>query len=316
MLKIRYVLLALALSMYAAFSSASAGQVSVRIGVPNVSIGFHLGYYPDLILVPGYPVYYAPNLDANYFFYDGLYWIFIDGYWYVSSWYDGPWALVEPEIVPVYILLIPVRYYRHPPLFFHGWRPEAPPRWGEHWGRDWERRRSGWDRWDRSTAPAPAPLPAYQRLYSKDRYPQRVEQQHALEQQHYRYQPREPAVRQHYQERAVTRSPAVRDTRPQDSQRAAPRGQEAPVVAPRGQDAPVATPRAPSVHREKPGEDLRRPSPTPTSPQQTEQREQREQREPRSQSREEQQRGKDATPEPRSRGGQQQDRGRGRDRNE
>ena len=47
-----------------------------------------------------------------------------------------------------------------------GWRADAPPRWGDHWGNDWQQRRSGWDRWDHRIAPAPAPLPVYQRRYS------------------------------------------------------------------------------------------------------------------------------------------------------
>ena len=77
---------------------------------------------------------------------------------------------------------------------------DAPPRWGEHWGHEWEQRRSGWDRWNRGSVPAPAPLPVYQRQYSGDRYP-RVEQQQALQRQKYRYQPQDPVVRQVQQER-------------------------------------------------------------------------------------------------------------------
>ena len=45
----------------------------------------------------------------------------------------------------------------------------------------------------------PAPLPAYQRQYSGNRYP-RVEQQQVLQSQHYRYQPQDAVVQQHYQE--------------------------------------------------------------------------------------------------------------------
>ena len=80
-------------------------------------------------------------------------------------------ALCEPEVVPLYILRIPVRYYRQPPSYFRGWQPNAPPRWGQHWGPEWERHRSGWDTWNRSSVPARAPLPVYQRQYSGDRYP-------------------------------------------------------------------------------------------------------------------------------------------------
>ena len=157
-------------------ATPAAAEVSISFSSPNVSIGINLPLYPELVPVPGYPVYYAPRLNANYFFYDGMYWVYQDDYWYTSDWYNGPWWLVEPEFVPVFILRIPVRYYRRPPVYFYGWPSYAPPRWDRHWGREWEQRRRGWDRWDRRSVPPPAPRPDYQRQYSGNRCP-RVEQQ-------------------------------------------------------------------------------------------------------------------------------------------
>jgi len=187
--------------------SPVAAQVSIGIGLPGVSIG-NLPSYPQLVVVPEYPVYYAPSGDVNLFFYDGMYWAYQGDNWYASSWYDGPWGLVGPEVVPVFVLRIPVRYYRHPPVAWVGWRSDAPPRWGERWGHDWEQRRSGWDQWDRRTVQAPAPLPVYQRQYSGNRYP-RVEQQQALQRAQYHYQPKDPVVRQQYQEQGAQPRPAV-----------------------------------------------------------------------------------------------------------
>jgi hypothetical protein len=201
-------------------ATSAVAQVSIGIGLPHVSIGINLPLYPDLVPVPGYPVYYAPHLEANYFFYDGLYWVYEGDRWYASSWYNGPWRIVGPEVVPVFVLRIPVSYYRRPPAYFRGWRPDAPPRWGEHWGRDWEQRRTGWDRWNRSSVPRHAPLPVYQRQYSGERYPH-VEQQHALRSEHYRYQPRNTVARQHYREQAA---PSARP-----AARAGPREQRAPM---------------------------------------------------------------------------------------
>jgi hypothetical protein len=37
------------------------------IAAAEVSVGFNLSVFPDLVAVPGYPVYYAPNMAANYF---------------------------------------------------------------------------------------------------------------------------------------------------------------------------------------------------------------------------------------------------------
>ena len=126
-------------------STSVAAQVSVGIGFPGVSIGINLPVYPESMPVPGYPVYYAPQVNTNYFFYDGMYWVYQRDNWYASSWYNGPWGLVAPEAVPLFVLRVPVRYYRRPPAYFRGWRSEAPPRWGEHWGNSWEQRHSGWD---------------------------------------------------------------------------------------------------------------------------------------------------------------------------
>ena len=84
----------------------------------SVSIGINVPVYPRMVVVPGYPVYYAPSLDANFFFYDGMYWVLQGDNWYMSSWYNGPWTIVEPAYVPYYVLRVPVRYYRAPPPYF------------------------------------------------------------------------------------------------------------------------------------------------------------------------------------------------------
>jgi hypothetical protein len=174
-------------------------QLSVSIGLPSARIGINVPVYPHLIPVPGYPVYYDPRLDSNLFFYDGLYWVYAQDNWYTSSWYDGPWDLVEPEMVPDFVLRIPVRYYRRPPPYFLGWDREAPPRWGEHWGRDWDDRRRGWEHWDRASIPERAPRPTYQRKYSRDHYP-RADQRQILRERNYHYQPREEVVRRHFEQ--------------------------------------------------------------------------------------------------------------------
>jgi len=169
----------------------------------HVSIGINLPSYPVLQQVPGYPVYYAPRLNSNYFFYDGLYWVYEGDNWYASDWYNGPWELVDRYEVPVFLLRVPVRYYRSAPVYFRGWRADAAPRWGDHWGSSWQQRRSGWDRWDRRSVPSAAPLPVYQRQYSGSRYPDRSRQV-VIQTQSYRYQPRETVVRQRFEQRRAS----------------------------------------------------------------------------------------------------------------
>lgn len=202
----RYLLIALWMLLGSVRSAMAQVSVGIGISLPGVSIGINLPAYPELVRVPGYPVYYAPRLQANFVFYDGLYWVYEADNWYASSWYNGPWGLVAPEAVPLFILRIPVRYYRNPPGYFHGWRADAPPRWNEHWGQPWAQRRSGWNQWDRRAVPAPAPRPVYQRRYSGDRYPRDEQQQQTLHNQNYSYQPRDAVVRQHYQEQERQRT--------------------------------------------------------------------------------------------------------------
>ena len=79
----RYLLIAATL-LLGSVTSAHA-QVSVNIGFgPAVDIGIQVPVYPQLVQVPGYPVYYAPRASANYFFYDGAYWVYQGDSWYVS----------------------------------------------------------------------------------------------------------------------------------------------------------------------------------------------------------------------------------------
>jgi hypothetical protein len=226
----RHLLLAASLLLGSVGSAGAQVSVGIGIGLPGVDIGIHMPAYPELVVVPGYPVYYDPRADSNYFFYDGVYWVYANDNWYASSWYNGPWHFVRPEHVPLYVLRVPVRYYRRPPPYFQGWRPEGPPRWGQHWGPGWERHRRGWDRWDRRAVPRAAPLPAYQREYSGDRYPHAVEQQRSLGSQHYPYRPREAAAREYFPPRAY--QPAA-----PPGPRADPPGQRGYPAGPRAEPA-------------------------------------------------------------------------------
>jgi len=78
--------------LFCSVTSAIA-QVSIGIGLPGVNIGINLPLYPELVRVPDYPVYYAPRLNTNYFFYDGAYWV-----------YRGDNRLRQPRTVPTFLL--------------------------------------------------------------------------------------------------------------------------------------------------------------------------------------------------------------------
>jgi hypothetical protein len=265
----RYLLLAWPLlAGLAPPATQAAVDISVGISVPGVQIGIHVPAYPELQPVPDYPVYYAPGLPANYFFYDGLYWVYANDTWYSSSWYNGPWYRVEPAVVPVFVLRVPVRYYRVPPPYFRGWAPAEPPRWGSHWGPQWEAQHRGWNQWDRRAAPPPAPLPAYQRQYVGDRYPAR-EQQHAIREQRYHFEPRDAQVRERL---AAEAHP---DTE-RDRRGAVPR--QRPQAQPRGQQERQPAQERQAREREQPAQPRQQPQPQARqTPQPREQQEQRQQ---------------------------------------
>lgn len=194
-------------------------QLAMEFNIQGAGIGIHLSNYPSLVRVPGYPVYYAPNERANYFFYEGLYWVYADDTWYDSRWYNGPWARVERDLVPLFLLRVPVRYYRQPPAYFRPWRADAAPRWAEHWGNDWAQRRPGWDQWNRRDVPRAAPLPTYQRAYPGPRYPAQPERQEAIRAEHERPAPHPNVTR-----------PAPRSNVPIEAQR--PQPQQRPPAQP------------------------------------------------------------------------------------
>ncbi len=259
-----FILLILLCSM-----TTATAQVTIGIGAPGVSIGINFPVYPQLVPVPGYPVYYAPQANSNYFFYDGMYWVYAGDNWYASSWYNGPWQIVTPEYVPLFVLRVPVRYYRQPPAYFHGWRSDAPPRWGDHWGNSWQQQHTGWDNWNRSSVPAPAPLPVYQRQYSGNRYPQ-VQQQQALQSQNYRYQPKDAVVQRHYQAQQAQARPRRlhRPRRQRPRQRARPRLTSA-ATAGRLRCSRRLRERRADHRRRKSGGDVQRPVTTNAPQQQT-----------------------------------------------
>ncbi len=151
-------------------------------------IDVDLPQYPDMEPIPDSPVYYAPAVDSNYFFYDGLYWDYNSDNWYAAAWYNGPWQYVDPVYVPTYVLWIPIRYYRRPPPFFRGWHRDRPPHWTEHWGHGWQDRHNAVFAHLAPTN-ARAPLPTYQRQYTRGNYPRAPQQQAAIHASNYHHHP-------------------------------------------------------------------------------------------------------------------------------
>ncbi|MEO8331814.1 MAG: hypothetical protein ABI479_05230, partial [Gallionella sp.] len=72
----RNLLIVLSMLLFPVTAAHAEVNIGIGISAPGVSIGINLPAYPRLVRVPGYPVYYDPRIEYNYFFYDGLYWVF------------------------------------------------------------------------------------------------------------------------------------------------------------------------------------------------------------------------------------------------
>ena len=65
-----------------------------------------------LVVVPGTPVYEAPALPYNYFYYNGGYYLYRERAWFWGASYNGPWTNIEPYSLPVRFGQMPRQYLR------------------------------------------------------------------------------------------------------------------------------------------------------------------------------------------------------------
>jgi len=93
----------------------------------GVSVEINIGSPPPLVVVPGTPVYYAPNTPYNYFAYNGRFYVYQNQVWLSARFHNGPWTVIALERVPRPVLGVPVRYYNAPPG--HWKKKQGPPPW-------------------------------------------------------------------------------------------------------------------------------------------------------------------------------------------
>jgi hypothetical protein len=107
--------LVLALGLVVGLRSPPAAWAEVNI---NVNVGpppVVLVSPPRLVVVPGSPVSYAPEVNFNVFVLGGRYYTFHEGVWFHAATHRGPWAAIVVEQVPPPVLAVPVKYYKIPP---------------------------------------------------------------------------------------------------------------------------------------------------------------------------------------------------------
>lgn len=86
------------------------GDVDVHIG-----IGVPIPPPPSVILIPGTPVYYAPDCcGVEIFFYVGNWWRKHNGYWFRATYHNSPWVYVTPPQIPAVLVKLPPDYHKIP----------------------------------------------------------------------------------------------------------------------------------------------------------------------------------------------------------
>ncbi len=123
------LLVGLAVNGFAGRAHAGNVNIGISIETPPPAPAVMIATPPSLVVVPGTPVYYAPSLSVNFFFYRGHYYTFHEGAWFYAPAYRGPWTFVPLERVPQPVLAVPVAYYKVPPGH---WKKGGPPPWAGH----------------------------------------------------------------------------------------------------------------------------------------------------------------------------------------
>jgi hypothetical protein len=96
-------------------------EINIGLGAPPAP--------PQLVVVPGTAVYYAPEAVANLFVYKGRYYTLVNNVWSTAPAYHGPWVVIQVGKVPPPILGVPMEYYNIPPGHL---KQKGPPPWAGH----------------------------------------------------------------------------------------------------------------------------------------------------------------------------------------
>ena len=111
-------------------ASVAAQDIKINIGlgarpVPPVVVTTP----PQLVVVPGTAVYYAPEVPDNLFVYKGRYYTLVNNVWSTAPAYHGPWMVIQVGKVSPPILGVPMEYYNISPGHL---KQKGPPPWAGH----------------------------------------------------------------------------------------------------------------------------------------------------------------------------------------
>ncbi len=144
----RWLIFSLVVAVLMSVGMLSPGTSHAGIGV-SVTIPLpvlRLDAPPALTIIAGTPVYFAPDVQADLFFYHGNWYRPYGGEWYVSAEFRGPWGHVAIGNVPPPLVDLPP-YYRNGTI---GYEPVPYAMVKRNWMR-WEQE-GYWDNYQRRSA--------------------------------------------------------------------------------------------------------------------------------------------------------------------
>ncbi len=143
--------------MLMGYSSRGSAQVSVNIGVGLPIPRLVIPAPPPVVVIPGTYVYFAPEVEADLFFYHGYWYRPHQGHWYRARGYNGPWNNIEGARVPRSVRHLPPDYrhtaQRHERIRYvdvkKNWKTwEEKKHWDRHGYRDQAPDVRGGGRWE------------------------------------------------------------------------------------------------------------------------------------------------------------------------
>lgn len=94
---------------------AANAEVSINIGINLPLPEIKISSPPAVVVIPGTYIYFAPDVDADIFFFRNHWYRLHNGRWHRSDEYNGSWAFITIDIVPRELLSVPSGYRHVPP---------------------------------------------------------------------------------------------------------------------------------------------------------------------------------------------------------
>ncbi len=121
---------------------AALSEISINIGINAPPPAVVVKAPPEVVVIPGTYIYFAPDIGDEVFFYGGYWWRPHRGRWYRAVEFGDPWVVIEMGSVPRVLIKLPPDYRRVPP----GHRKIPYGQLRKHW-RQWEKEK----RWERAS---------------------------------------------------------------------------------------------------------------------------------------------------------------------